>query len=564
MMKIKKHFFDALNFLTNYRWADGLKMKTNSAKNSREKLLESFGDYKDDSFEFTYIENYCRNKSKEEKTQILSDKTCNDLDFQELFMSLDRTNSRVGQQYLYNQLRTIPQGSNLIGKNEELIERFTIDSDFRVNIQLQLLKLKSSSAFFLTTLFQKEHIKPPKWFFVIQLLSLSSFLSLLMIPFFPNMMLVSIGIFIINLVIHYWNKNNLYEYLLSLPQLLKLNKVAKELFKNDAVKHLNPQLLNSIKEIEKVKNRMATIRLEAQLENDYALLFWTIVDLLKIVFLLEPLFLFGILKQLNSTRKEVEEVFEFVGLIDALISVASLRNGLDSYCIPELIKEEKKLIVKEIYHPLIPDCVRNSITVDGKAILLTGSNMSGKTTFIRTIGINVITGLTLNTCFAKQFSMSRLSLSSAIRISDDLMNDKSYYFEEVLTIKEMLDKSEDGVANLFLLDEIFKGTNTVERISAGKAVLSFLAKANNIVFVSTHDIELADLLKKEYELYHFSEQVDEKSVAFDYKIKEGKLKNRNAIKILKLNEYPDIIIEEATQLARELDQKSSTTNKILA
>ena len=108
--------------------------------------------------------------------------------------------------------------------------------------------------------------------------------------------------------------------------------------------------------------------------------------------------------------------------------------------------------------------------------------------------------------------------------------------------------------NLFLLDEIFKGTNTVERISAGKAVLSALTKENNLVFVSTHDIELADLLKDEYELYHFSEKVNHKTVDFDYKLKDGKLKNRNAIRILQINDYPESIIAEAIALAKQLDE----------
>jgi DNA mismatch repair ATPase MutS len=184
--------------------------------------------------------------------------------------------------------------------------------------------------------------------------------------------------------------------------------------------------------------------------------------------------------------------------------------------------------------------------------------MSGKTTFIRTIGINVITGLTINTCFAESMVIPRARIHSAIRISDDLMNDKSYYFEEVLTIKDMIDNAGNGTANLFLLDEIFKGTNTVERISAGKAVLSSLAKNENIVFVSTHDIELTDLLEDEYELYHFSEIVSDKSVDFDYKLKEGKLKNRNAIRILQINGYPDEVIQEAMALAEELDR-----NKVL-
>ncbi len=111
-----------------------------------------------------------------------------------------------------------------------------------------------------------------------------------------------------------------------------------------------------------------------------------------------------------------------------------------------------------------------------------------------------------------------------------------------------------------MLDEIFKGTNTIERISAGKAVLSALSKSNNIVFVSTHDIELTDLLKDEYDLYHFSEIVDNHTVDFDYKLKEGKLKNRNAIRILELNGYPTAIIKEAMQLSEELD-RVRTRNK---
>jgi DNA mismatch repair ATPase MutS len=142
------------------------------------------------------------------------------------------------------------------------------------------------------------------------------------------------------------------------------------------------------------------------------------------------------------------------------------------------------------------------------------------------------------------------------------MNNKSYYFEEVLTIKEMIDKSQTTVSNLFLLDEIFKGTNTIERISAGKAVLSFLNNGSNIVFVSTHDIELAELLNDSYELYHFSEQVNNNTVDFDFKLKNGKLKNRNAIRILEINNYPEQIIKEAIEISRELD-KIFVINKLV-
>src|SRR5690606_2971641 len=139
-------------------------------------------------------------------------------------------------------------------------------------------------------------------------------------------------------------------------------------------------------------------------------IFWVFFELFKSLFLIEPLLLFGALRQLDTKRKEIEDVFMFVGQIDSIISVASLRKGLSNYCLPKIIKDQKIVIAKEAYHPLINDCVKNSIHVNKKSILLTGSNMSGKTSFIRTIGINVITGLTLNTCFAEQFSMPRVRI----------------------------------------------------------------------------------------------------------------------------------------------------------
>ena len=124
--------------------------------------------------------------------------------------------------------------------------------------------------------------------------------------------------------------------------------------------------------------------------------------------------------------------------------------------------------------------------------------MSGKTTFIRTIAINTLLAQTINTTFATSFNLSQMRIFSAIRISDDLLNDKSYYMEEVETIKNMIDECRSKQRNIFILDEIFKGTNTTERIAAGKAVLSYLSADDNIVFVSTHDIELASLLADSY------------------------------------------------------------------
>lgn len=534
-------------------------MKFKDKKKKIQELIESFGKIKNDSFDFNLIEKYFKAKDNSDSFQTLSDRTCNDLDFQELFMFLDRTISKVGQQYLYQRLRTIPNSTKNV--NEKLVKFLTEKPELRTSIQLKLEQLKNYETYFITTLFQDEHLKEPKWFFIIKLLSFTSLISIILIPFNLYMVFVLSAVFIVNLVIHYWNKRNLYQYLYSIPQLLRLIKVARELYANETLKVLNLNLPNSLNITKKIKNRMSFFRMESKMENDIAALIWGFLELFKILFLIEPLFLFGVLKQLDTQRKEIEDIYQFVGEIDFLISIASLRNGLPSCCQPTFSNEKKRIITQDIYHPLIDNCIGNDISINNKSVLLTGSNMSGKTSFIRTIGINTITGLTLNTCFAKSLSMPKMRVFSAIRISDDLMNDKSYYFEEVLTIKEMIDKSEDKKPNLFLLDEIFKGTNTIERISAGKAVLSTLTKNENIVFVSTHDIELAELLQDEYDLYHFSEKVNNNTVDFDYKLKTGKLKTRNAIRILQINNYPDLIVNEAIEISKEFD-KNTVANKL--
>ncbi|HLP14559.1 MAG TPA: hypothetical protein VK177_21690 [Flavobacteriales bacterium] len=535
------------------------KITFNRKKKIHERLKKDFGKIKEDSFDFDMIEKYFRNKKNSDAFQVLSDKTCKDLDFDELFMFLDRSNSKVGQQYLYNKLRNIDLNKEQIKQNEELISKLTNDSEYRISLQKIIEHLNHKDAYNITTLFQEEQIEPPKWFFLIKLLSFTGLTSLILGFFYPVFFIVLIGVFCINFVIHYWNKNNLNQYVGSIPQLLKLNNVASRLFEDPLLKRINPDLLKSIKIINGVRNRMSFFKLEAKLQGDFEVIAWFLFELFKTLFLLEPLLLFGVLKKLNTKRKEIEDIFTFVGHIDMLISIASLRKGLDVYCLPDII-QDSNIIAKNISHPLIFNCTKNSIQIYEKSVLLTGSNMSGKTSFIRALGLNVITGLTINTCFAESIAFPKLKILSAIRISDDLMNDKSYYFEEVLTIKELISESRSKNKNLFLLDEIFKGTNTVERISAGKAVLTALTKNNNIVLVSTHDVELTEMLSAEYELYHFSETVNEKTVGFDYKLKMGKLKNRNAIKILEINGYPKEVIDEATEISKKLDEHYITTN----
>jgi Mismatch repair ATPase (MutS family) len=518
------------------------------AKNDKKlKLKRSWGELKVETFNFSLIESYFRNNDNSMFFQEISDKTANDIDFPELFVFVDRTHSKIGQQYLYNKLRIIDLNSNFT-EQENLIEYYLKNEDKRLRSQLLLSKLDKHESYFLASLFQDKYVDRPQWFWIIPTLSVFSILSLVLAFIIPKFFLVYVLILAVNLMLHYWNKKNIYLYTDSIPQLLRLFQVTRNLLKI----HPEESVMKSLDTLSAYKRSMGLFSLESKMDSDFAIFFWLLMEYLKISFLIEPIVVFRVLKKLDRKRDEIHTLFKYVGRIDSAISLGSLRVSLKAYCNPEFLSEDRSLRFEEIYHPLISDCITNSLVIDRKSILLTGSNMSGKTTFIRTVGINALCAQTINTCFAKQFALKPMRIYSAIRISDDLMNDKSYYFEEVLTIKQMIIESQSSSCNLFLLDEIFKGTNTIERIAAGKAVLSYIAKNNNLVFVSTHDVELTDMLRDSYELYHFTEMVENNSIYFDYKLKEGNLSTRNAIKILELNAYPAEITSEAKDISRSI------------
>ena len=521
-----------------------------------EHLKEKLGSVKKETFDFENIRKYFDRKSQKDCLQVISEKTCQDLDFEELFMYLDRTHSRVGQQKLYDRLRKIHSRDK---SNWELEQRITLlkkDEDLRGEIQYLLSQLNKPEAFYISGLFQQSLRRPPQWFVLIRALPLVNLLMLGLCFYNLQFLLPFLLLTLVHLVLHYWNKRNVTEYVSSLPQLIRLNQVAKKILQKQAFGWNKQNMEQAIGVIDRVRNKMSFFRLEARLQGDFEAFIWAVLEIMKIVLLLEPLLLFNVLRSLENKKKDIEQVFEFVGSVDVALSVYSLRAGQDIICTPSITKRKKELAAEEMCHPLIEDCVTNSFHVKDRSMLLTGSNMSGKTSFIRTLGVNALTALTLHTCFSRKFEMPVMRIHSAIRITDDLVNDKSFYFEEVMTVRNMIEAGREQPQNLFLLDEIYKGTNTIERIAGGKAVLSYLNRGDDLVFVSTHDIELTDYLIGQYDLYHFTEEVDNGSVNFDYKLKRGKLYTRNALRILEINGYPDEVIREATELAGEITQTS--------
>ena len=507
---------------------------------------------KEEDFNFDLIEHYFKCKEQSSAFQVVDEQLINDADLYELFMYIDRTHSKIGQQYLYNQLHSINKPVDF-KEQETLIDYFTKHEETRIKTQTLLSKLNYRESYRISNLFLDGYLARPNRFWAIGVLSLSGLVALVFTFLYNKVFILLLLIYIANIIIHFWNKNNIWIYSDSIPQLPRLCHTAGMLSSMDLLPESKQAVLSAVSSFNKLKYTIKFFKLSSGIKSEIEAVFFFFWEMIKIVFLIEPLVVFHVLKKLEKKKNDIQTLFEYIGKIDSAISVAAMRASVPYYSVPTLLNtQERALEFTDIYHPLIPDCVSNSLEINGKSILLTGSNMSGKTTFIRTVALNVLLAQTLNTCFAKTFKLSQTRLFSAIRITDDLFGDKSYYFEEVLTIKNMINESQSDSKNIFLLDEIFKGTNTVERIAAGKAVLSYLAKSNNnIVFVSTHDIELSDLLKDAYDLYHFTEVIQDKQIHFDYKLKKGNLSTKNAIRILEINDYPPEITDEARRISNE-------------
>ena len=184
------------------------------------------------------------------------------------------------------------------------------------------------------------------------------------------------------------------------------------------------------------------------------------------------------------------------------------------------------------------------------SVLLTGSNASGKSTFLKTVAINQILSQTVYTALAKSFETTFFNVMSSMALKDDIIGGQSYYIVEIRSLKRIIERMNEEVPLLVFIDEVLKGTNTLERIAASSRILLSLATSKSLCFAATHDIELTFILENYYKNYHFEEQVSENEVIFDYTLRDGRAVTRNAIKLLSILGYPDEIIESATQMAQ--------------
>jgi DNA mismatch repair ATPase MutS len=514
-----------------------------------ENIRKTWGRQKTGSFYFDRIEKYTL-LQMDKHPHRLSKQTLDDIDFHDLFSFIDRTNSKIGQQFLFNTLIHPLSPLETLQQLDGKADLFSQQTRVREDTQQWLRQLNNNDAYYIAALLQDKLLAKPKWFRLLYINVSVIVLLLGLSIYYPICLVLAIIPATVNMFLHYWNKNNTFQYIRSFPQLSILINVCAAL--NNQKHYSQNKVAESISSLRPFQWKLGLLSFgkDGGVREELSQLAMYIIELAKAFFLVELFTLFHLTKELEKRRESILCLFNFIGEIDIALSVASLRAGNLHTCRPEFMPATKDLTTKNIYHPLIKKCVKNDLTLHSKSILITGSNMSGKTTFLRTVVLNSILAQSLYTCFADEYKTPFLKQFSSIRIDDDLFEGKSYYFEEVNIMASLIREVESLHQNIFILDEVFKGTNTIERIAAAKAILSYLNRNNNIVIVSTHDIELAEMLKQEFDLYHFSETIENNQLHFDHTIKAGKLTTRNAIRILELSDYPEVITQEANALSK--------------
>ena len=264
----------------------------------------------------------------------------------------------------------------------------------------------------------------------------------------------------------------------------------------------------------------------------------------QIYLILNSIFLFDFIllakaeKWRANYKDEISGWFGAVAEFEALNSIAAFAFANEDYVFPGIMEKAYFFHGTNLGHPLIPDGqrVKNNFKLEGRgnSCIITGSNMAGKSTFLRTVGINAVLALTGAPVCADSFQISNIRVFTSMRTKDNLEENISSFYAELLRLKMLLGQINEDKPVLFLLDEILKGTNSTDRHIGAESLILQLNKTNTFGLVSTHDLELGNLQKKNNQItnYNFSSRIDGEEIIFDYKLRKGICKSTNASQLM--------------------------------
>ena len=524
----------------------------NQKKRYEARLREKYGEFPDKEYSEEDFENITRLFAYRHKDYFVDDITWNDLNMNGMFALMDHTQSSSGAEYLYDMLRTPRLKTDEFDELEKHISFLKEEEDERVSIQMKLHALGRSGRFsifdYIEYLSNLGDCSNKKHIFMLVALVISVLLLFYNVVVGVFMLLTVVAV---NMTTYLREKTNIQPYLTSFSYIMRLIQCGSSILEE------NLEEMQEYKEGLKQKvDALALIRRNygavAGMNSSSGNPLEIVIDYVNMLTHIDIMRFNRMVRLVKDKKEAIYELVESIGYIDAVISIGAFRASLKQYCVPELTEgTEVCLCIEEGYHPSISNPVVNSFR-QKRGMLVTGSNASGKSTFLKMVAINAILAQTIHTCAASGYKGGMYKIFSSMALRDDLMAGDSYYIVEIKALKRIMDAAENTDANplLCFVDEVLRGTNTVERIAASTQIMESLAKKGVYCFAATHDIELTHLLAEQYDNYHFEEDVKDGDVLFSYRLLDGRAQSRNAIKLLKVIGFSDEITEHAEDRAQ--------------
>lgn len=491
---------------------------------------------------------------KHQKADQIDEITWNDLHMDAAYQRMNTCLSAAGDEYLYYRLRTPAADVDELRKLEQRISYFMEREGERRRLQRVFYQLgrtgRHSIYEYLDHLDLLGERKSGRYFFwdTLVLLSIAGmFFSL------PVGLVCLFGVLCHNLIDYFKEYRQVEPYVTSFAYVRRLLKGGEELGKAE-IGGIEEALAAVREACKSLRGFMNSSNLVSGARQGSGNPLEILLDYLRMLFYMDLIRFNKALHDLQRHMGEVDRLITVMGELECAVAVGSFRKSLgDGWCVPALREEPGKslfLRTDGLYHPLLQEAVPNTLYAE-KSVLLTGSNASGKSTFLRAAAVNALLAQTVHTCAAASYEAPFYRIYSSMSLRDDLACGDSYYMVEIKSIKRIMDQAgqERERPVLCFVDEVLRGTNTVERIAASTQIMRKLAAGHALCFAATHDVELTKLLAQEYDNYHFEERIEEKDVSFPYKLMRGPASTRNAIALLRMLKYDEDVTSEAEAMA---------------
>ena len=478
---------------------------------------------------------------------LLDETTWYDLDMDALFRRINPGLSTCGEQYLYYMLRHPAVSKEDYDQRHAVLAAMEDDPALRLRLQYILGSLGKSRHTVMSQAFNPER-RGSGWLILFTCLNIALLVSIVIATFFYHMaVLPAVALIVINTALHTFRVNKLgrdFETVnYSFAMIIALNKIRK--LKAPVTDVLMPRAFDSLGRF-KSALRMGSIPVFSANDISQVAINIFLLDLIAYEFLKNKFF---------RNHGDLFTIHEHLGRLDAAIAVASFKESLAHCCAPELNFSGAPAFIEAagIAHPMLNSPVTNELA-SAAPILITGSNASGKSTYLKAAALCAILAQSLCVTTALRWHASAFRIFSSMAVTDNLSAGESYFIVEIKSLKRILDAAGDdasasGGPVLAVIDEVLRGTNTVERIAASVEVLRAMAADGILCLAATHDIELCTLLSKQYRLFHFEETVGDGEITFDYTLKPGPAGSRNAIELLRLIGFDDDIVRKAHKRA---------------